>query len=86
MVVAARNTIRPVPEPLGENLAAFLESLEPADWSVVKQRCLDHPRGNFLGDDDYAALALRLGDMENERVNQTDDSKSERMPSSRSSE
>jgi succinoglycan biosynthesis protein ExoL len=50
-------------EPLEENLAAFFESLEPAEWEQVKQRCASHPRGDFTGESDYAALVERMARM-----------------------
>jgi succinoglycan biosynthesis protein ExoL len=48
-------------EPLVEHLAAFIESLEVADWEGVKRRCAAHPREEFTGDADYARLAELLG-------------------------
>lgn len=51
-------------EPLGENLAAFFESLDPADWHLVKKRCSSHPRSEFTGESDYAALAELLKELE----------------------
>ena len=51
-------------EPLGENLAAFFEALEPADWETVKCRCTSHPRGEFTGEADYRSLAERLKQLE----------------------
>ena len=50
-------------ESLEENLADFLESLDPADWEVVKRRCATHPRGEFTGEADYVRLAERLNQM-----------------------
>jgi succinoglycan biosynthesis protein ExoL len=47
-------------EPLEENLARFFESLEPAEWKLVKRRCASHPRGEFTGESDYAALVARM--------------------------
>lgn len=47
-------------EPLGENLAAFFSSLDPADWQLVKNRCVYRSRGEFTGDADYVRLANRL--------------------------
>jgi len=47
-------------EPLEENLAAFFEALDQADWEAVKRRCAAHPRGEFTGEADYAKLAARL--------------------------
>jgi succinoglycan biosynthesis protein ExoL len=44
-------------EPLAENLANFFESLEPAEWELVKRRCAAHPRGEFTGEADYVRLA-----------------------------
>jgi succinoglycan biosynthesis protein ExoL len=51
-------------EPLGESLAVFLESLDPAAWQEVKQRCQNHPRGEFTGESDYGALAELLKELE----------------------
>jgi succinoglycan biosynthesis protein ExoL len=51
-------------EPLEENLAKFFNSMEPADWEVVKRRCTAHPRGEFTGDGNYARLAERLKELE----------------------
>ncbi len=47
-------------EPLGESLAAFFQSLETRDWTGVRERCLSHPRRDFVGEDDYAALSRAL--------------------------
>jgi succinoglycan biosynthesis protein ExoL len=51
-------------EPLEENLARFFESLEPAEWEQVKQRCASHPRGDFTGESDYATLVERMAGMD----------------------
>ncbi len=51
-------------EPLAENLAAFLTSLDVEDWQVVKGRCMTHSRGEFTGEQDYERLVARLGEME----------------------
>ena len=51
-------------EPLKESLAEFFRSLDPADWEVVKQRCTAHPRGEFTGETDYAALGDKLTGLE----------------------
>ncbi len=51
-------------EPLEETLAAFFESLEPSEWKRVKHRCASHPRGEFTGESDYAALVERMAGME----------------------
>jgi succinoglycan biosynthesis protein ExoL len=47
-------------EPLGESLAAFFQSLETDHWTGVRERCLSHPRRDFVGEDDYAALSRAL--------------------------
>lgn len=47
-------------EPLAGNLAEFLMSLDVKDWQLVKGRCLEHPRGEFTGEEDYRRLARRL--------------------------
>ncbi len=47
-------------EPLVDELTAFIEALEPAEWERVKRRCAAHPRAEFTGDADYARLAERL--------------------------
>lgn len=44
-------------EPLEENLAAFFESLDPADWSAVGKHCASIPRAEFTGEADYAKLS-----------------------------
>lgn len=51
-------------EPLEESLAAFFESLDSAEWKELKRRCSSHPRNEFTGESDYAALAERMGGME----------------------
>lgn len=51
-------------ESLEESLADFLESLDPADWAVVKRRCATHPRGEFTGEGDYVRLVERLNQLE----------------------
>ncbi len=51
-------------EPLEENLTKFFESLETTEWNLVKHRCASHPRGEFTGESDYAALVERLARME----------------------
>jgi succinoglycan biosynthesis protein ExoL len=51
-------------EPLEENLARFFESLERAEWEQVKHRCASHPRGEFTGESDYAALVERMAGMD----------------------
>ena len=52
-------------EPLAENLAAFLTSLDVEDWQVVKGNCMTHSREEFTGEQDYKRLVARLGEMEN---------------------
>jgi succinoglycan biosynthesis protein ExoL len=47
-------------EPLEESLEAFLRTVIPSEWQLVKQRCIAHPRAEFTGDADYARLADRL--------------------------
>ncbi|RYD21377.1 MAG: hypothetical protein EOP88_11645 [Verrucomicrobiaceae bacterium] len=51
-------------EPLAENLAAFLTSLDVEDWQVVKGRCMTHSRGEFTGEKDYKRLVIRLEELE----------------------
>jgi succinoglycan biosynthesis protein ExoL len=50
-------------EPLEENLTKFFESLEPVEWQRVRDRCASHPRGDFTGESDYAALVERMTEM-----------------------
>ena len=47
-------------EPLGENLAAFFESLAVPEWEAVKFRSSSHSRLEFTGEGDYAELSKRL--------------------------
>lgn len=47
-------------EPLGENLAAFFESLDLSAWEAMKHQCMSRPRDEFTGDADYAELSQRL--------------------------
>ncbi len=51
-------------EPLEESLAKFFESLDPTAWQAVKRRCTSHPRDEFTGESDYAALALTIRQLE----------------------
>lgn len=44
-------------EPLAENLAAFFESLDPAEWRAIAAHCTSIPRGEFTGEADYARLS-----------------------------
>lgn len=55
-------------EPLEENLAAFFQSLEPAEWQEVKTRCTAHPREEFTGEAEYGKLAEKLKQLERESL------------------
>jgi succinoglycan biosynthesis protein ExoL len=50
-------------EPLAESLAAFFESIGPAEWSGVKHQCMSRPPGDFSGDDDYTELSRMLTEL-----------------------
>jgi succinoglycan biosynthesis protein ExoL len=52
-------------EPLGGSLAAFFQSLETRDWTGLRRNCLAHPRRDFTGEDDYAALSRVLEALSN---------------------
>jgi len=47
-------------EPLEESLAKFFETLTLEEWSLVKSRCVSHPREAFTGEADYVALVKRF--------------------------
>lgn len=51
-------------EPLAGNLAEFLMNLDVKDWQRVKGRCLEHPRQEFTGEEDYRRLARRLDQLD----------------------